>query len=138
LSKRIGLRVYLTHCGAKKVDSLKDSNKKVAPDELYTGTGIRHFVLTCKQKKVRWAVFSDLYGVWFPDAKHNWYDKPPDDVSESEFRNLVADFDRKLRGFDEIWFYYNPGRFHPLYDRLISNSRLRGRIRRFTHLRQIR
>jgi hypothetical protein len=138
LFKRIGLRVYVTHCGAKKDGSLKDSNKKVTPDELYKGTRIKRFMLVCKEKKVRWAIFSDLYGVWFSDAKYNWYDKAPDDVSESDFRDLVADFDRKLHGFDEIWFYYNPSRFHPLYDRLITDSSLRDRITQFTHSRQIR
>jgi hypothetical protein len=90
------------------------------------------------EKKVRWAVFSDLYGVWFPDTKHEWYDKAPDHVTETGFRDLVADFDRKLHGFDEIWFYYNPSRFHSMYDRLITNSSLRDRITRFTHLGQIR
>jgi hypothetical protein len=132
------LRIYVTHCGAKKDDFLIDSNKRVTPDELYTGTRIKRFMLTCKQNRVRWAVFSDLYGVWFPDQKHSWYDKALDEVSESEFKDLVADFDRKLHGFDEIWFYYNPSRFHRLYDRLITDSRLRDKITRFTHLRQIR
>jgi hypothetical protein len=138
LSKGIGLRVYVTHCGAKKDDSLKNSNRKVTPDGLYEGTRIKRFMLVCKERKVRWAIFSDLYGVWFSDAKHQWYDKAPDDVSESEFRDLVADFDRKLRGFDEIWFYYSPSRFHRLYDRLTADSRLKDRITLFTHLREIR
>jgi hypothetical protein len=131
------LRIYVTHCGAKKDDSLKASNKKVKPDELYASIRINRFMHVCKERKVLWAIFSDLYGVWFSDEEHNWYDKSPDDVSDNDFRNLVADFDRKLHGFDEIWFYYNPSRFHALYDRLITDSSLKSRITRFTHLGQI-
>jgi hypothetical protein len=91
----------------------------------------------CKEKEVAWAIFSDLYGVWFPNVKHEWYEKTPDHVNKEEFQQLVSDFDKKLANYDEIWFYYNPGRFHPLYDRLLAESKLANRIRRFTHILEI-
>ena len=42
----------------------------------------------CKEKKVEWAIFSDLYGIWFPSIKHEWYEKPPNTVTEEEFKKL--------------------------------------------------
>lgn len=92
---------------------------------------------TCKERSVVWAVFSDKYGVWFCDVEHEWYEKDPDSVSEEEFIRLLHDFDTKLEGFAEIWFYYNPGRFHPLYARLLEETKLRDKIRKFSHLMQI-
>lgn len=49
----------------------------------------------------------------------------------------MNDFDTKLESFDEIWFYYNPGRFHSLYARLLERTRLGDRIRRFNHVGEI-
>jgi hypothetical protein len=60
-----------------------------------------------------WAIFSDKYGVWFPREKHAWYKKDPDTVSEEEFEQLASNLAEKLADFSEIWFYHNPGRFHP-------------------------
>jgi len=131
------MRIYITHCSAKKDDSLKHTGEKVTPDKLYTATFIQRFIKKCKEKNVNWAIFSDLYGVWFPNIKHEWYEKNPDTVTEQEFRNLVNDFDQKLQNYDEIWFYYNPGRFHRLYKRLLQETKLKDRVRLFTHLREI-
>ena len=36
-----------------------------------------------------------------------------------------------------VWFYYNPGRFHPLYDRLLTETKLNNKITRFTHISDI-
>lgn len=131
------MRIYLTHCSAKKDDSLRDGSTKVSPDVLYTARPTQRFMGKCKLQGVTWAIFSDLYGVWFPDVRHAWYEKDPNTVAEFEFKALLSDFDGRLQGYDEIWFYYNPGRFHPLYRRLISESSLANRITRFTHLEQI-
>ena len=131
------MRIYITHCSAKKDNSLKNSGEKVTPDKLYTATPTQRFMSKCKEKKVNWVIFSDLYGVWFPNIEHWWYEKDPDTVTEQEFKKLVNDFDQKLQDFDEIWFYYNPGRFHPLYERLLQETHLRDKINRFTHLREI-
>lgn len=106
------MKIYLTHCSAKKDDSLKNSGRKVPPDKLYTATPTQRFMNKCKETHVNWAIFSDLYGVWFPDIEHKWYEKDPNTVTEKEFYQLLDDFNRKLQRYEEIWFYYNPGRFH--------------------------
>ena len=130
-------RIYLTHCSARKDMSLKGIRKSVTPDKLYTATPIRRFMKSCKENKVKWAIFSDNYGVWLSEIRNSWYEKSPDSVTDKEFDNLVADFNRKLKGFDEIWFYYNPGRFHGLYRKLLTKTKLKNKIRLFTHLNEI-
>jgi hypothetical protein len=75
--------------------------------------------------------------VWFPEVRHEWYEKDPNTVTEAEFSVLVRDFDDKLASHSEIFFYYNPGRFHPLYERLLDRSALADRVKRITHLRDI-
>jgi hypothetical protein len=129
--------IYITHCSARKDLSLKDINKHVTPDKLYTATPTQRFMNKSKENDVNWAIFSDKYGVWFKNIKNGWYEKSPDSVTDEEFNNLVADFNRKLKDFDEIWFYYNPGHFHPLYRELLNKTRLKRKIRKFTHLSEI-
>jgi hypothetical protein len=92
---------------------------------------------SCKEKKVNWAIFSDQYGVWFPNVKHQWYEKSPDEVTDVEYVELLRGFDERLAEFDEIWFYYNPTRIHKLYRRLLDETSLRTRLRRFTHIAEI-
>jgi hypothetical protein len=115
-------RIFITHCSAKKDNSLKDSSIQVTPDRLYTATATRRFIKRCKNGKVNWAIFSDKHGIWFSDTEHTWYEKDPNKVTDEEFDILMEDFNSKLKGFDEIWFYYNPGRFHPLYKKLLANN----------------
>jgi hypothetical protein len=131
-------RIYLTHCSAKKDDSLRGSGKKVTPDKLYLSPRIQRFMIECKKKGVEWAIFSDKYGVVFPNQEIEWYDKHPNKVTDEEFKKLLRDFDQKLVAYDEIWFYYNPARFHRLYERLLNESKLRDRIRLFTHIKEIK
>jgi len=127
------MRIYITHCSAKKDKRLRNSDIEVTPDKLYTSTKTQCFMNECKKKNVKWAIFSDLYGVWFPEEKHKWYEKSPDTVSEQEFKSLLSDFDQRLQHYDEIWFYYNPGRFHPLYKILLKQSKLKDKVHLFTH-----
>jgi len=127
------MRIYLTHCTAKKDNRLKHTDEKVTPDRLYQGKFVGAFMRTCKQRGVEWAIFSDLYGVWFPHVKHEWYEKRPGSVTDSEFWGLVKDFDEKLAQYDKICFYRNPGRFDSLYERLLTETRLRDRITLFGH-----
>ena len=127
------MKIYLTHCSAKKDASLKHTGKKVTPDKLYTSVQIQRFINECKNERAQWAILSDKYGVWFPNEKHEWYDKHPDTVTEEEFKALVKDFEEKLQDFDEIYFYHNPGRFHALYKRLLKTVKTRGKIILFTH-----
>jgi len=131
------MRIYITHCSKKKDDSLKDTGKKVGPNRLYTAKPTQRFMNRCKEKMVKWAIFSDLHGVWLPNVEYEWYEKDPHTVTEGEFFGLVKDFEEKLEDHDEIYFYYNPGRFHRLYKRLISQTKLRSRITRFSHIAQI-
>lgn len=125
--------IYLTHCSAKKNNSFKGSGRKVTPDELYTATPTRRFMEKCKEENVDWAIFSDKYGVWFPDEKHEWYEKHPNSVTEAEFAELKSDFEERLREYDKILFYHNPGRFHSLYERLLDDVDLCDRVELFSH-----
>ena len=131
------MRIYITHCSAKKNDSLKHTSKKVTPDKLYTATPTQRFINKCKKRKVKWAIFSDLYGVWLPNVKHEWYEKNPNTVTEYEFKKLLKDFEQKLRNYDKIYFYHNPGRFHPLYKSLLRETGLKDKITLFSHIREI-
>jgi len=131
------MRIYVTHCSAKKDDSLKDTGEAVSPDRLYTAKPLQRFMKRCKDKKVQWAIFSDKYGVWFPHVMHEWYEKSPDTVSEYEFKILVRDFEEKLGKYDEINFYHNPGRFHRLYRRLLEDVKVKGKIILFSHKDEI-
>jgi len=130
-------RIYITHCSAKKDDSLRNTGRKVTPDRLYTAKPTQRFMKRCREMQVEWAIFSDLYGVWFPDVEHEWYKKDPDKVTEEEFLALLRDFEEKLRDYDEICFYHNPGRFHPLYRRLLNETGLKNKITLFSHLKEI-
>lgn len=130
-------RIYVTHCSHKKDNRYKETGEAISPDLLYTATPTQRFMARCKARGVRWAIFSDQYGVWFPEKKHEWYEKDPNKVTEDEFSKLVRDFDNKLARYSEICFYYNPGRFHPLYARLLDRSMLADRVKRTTHLRDI-
>ncbi len=93
----------------------------------------------CIAKGVDWAIFSDLYGIWFPNIKHKWYDKHPDTVTEKEYRRLLSDFDSRLKKYDEINFYHRGGRsLHKLYQRILDESGLRKRIRIINSVKGIR
>lgn len=131
------MRIYVTHCSAKKDDSLRGTNKKVTPDRLYKATPLQRFMSRCKEEKVRWAIFSDKYGVWFPHEEHGWYEKDPDTVTRKEFESLVRDFEEKLGNYDDICFYHNPGRFHTLYRKLLKEIRVKSRVTLFSHLAEV-
>jgi hypothetical protein len=131
------MRIYITHCSAKKDPALRDSGRKVTPDKLYTATPTQRFMNKCKGNRVTWAIFSDQFGVWFPDVEHEWYEKDPDTVTQTEFEKLLHSFEENLRAYDEILFYHNPGRFHPLYRRLAQETQLHEKVRLFTHLTDI-
>ena len=131
------MRIYITHCTGIKEDSLKYSNRKVRPEQLYLSAHTQGFISRCKKANTQWAIFSDHYGIWFPEVKKPWYDKHPDTVTEQEFAELLSGFDENLKDFSEIWFYNNPSWFHPLCQQLISISSLNSRIKKFSHLKEI-
>jgi len=131
------MRIYITHCSAKKNAVLKNSGKKVSPDKLYIATPTQRFMNKCIEKRAIWAIFSDLYGVWFPNVEHEWYEKDPNSVTEQEFKYLLQNFEQSLQNYNKIWFYYNSGRFHPLYGQLLRETKLKDKVNLFTHLREI-
>src|SRR5262249_16967111 len=132
------MRISITPCSAKKDASLRNSGVRVTPAKLYTPTTTRRFIEKCKATGVNWAIFSDQYGVWFPHVVHEWYEKDPDTVTDAEFRVLLRSFDDSLSNYDEILFYHNPGRFHPLHRRLVKETKLGGKLSLFSHLSEIR
>ena len=131
------MRIYLTHCCAEKDPALKDTGKAVTPDKLYMATPIRRFMDECKRCNVRWAIFSDLYGVWFPQVTHEWYEKNPDTLTEAEFEALRKNFDEQLSTFSEIRFYHEPGDLHPFHRRLLRETTLAEKVTLFTDLSEI-
>lgn len=131
------MKIFITHCSATKNDEFKGTEIPVPPDRLYTATPTIRFMERCTTAGVPWAILSDQYGVWFPSETHQWYEKSPDAVTDEEFRRLVDDFDTRLKDYDEILFYHNPGRFHPLYRNVIDRSSLTDRVTMISHLAEI-
>jgi len=109
----------------------------VTPDKLYTATPTQRFMEKCKKEHVSWAIFSDKYGIWFPNEKHKWYDKNPNKVTDQEYKQLVKDFEEKLSEYSEIWFYHHPCRFHNLYKKLLEEPNIKAKLVPFNHLTQI-
>ncbi len=135
------MNLYITHCTKIKDDSLKEKDIEVSPDKLYTGKKIQRFMKKCKDCNVKWAIFSDLYGVWFFDVKHKWYEKHPNEVTPQEFDNLVKESEEKLKGFDKIYFYanYKSHYFHHLYKEAIEELKNKGlNILLISHLTDIK
>jgi len=133
-------KIYLTHCSAKKNDAPRGTGRKVTPDLLYSATPTRRFMERCERKRGQWAIFSDHYGVWLAKEEREWYGDDvgdPNRVTEERFWRLVDNFDERLADFDVIYFYHNPGRFHPIYKRLLDETRLKSRVVLITHLREI-
>lgn len=128
------MRIYLTHCSKEKSLDAKATGLPLPPDELYTEAGIRQFMTTCKQKGVAWAILSDHYGVFLPSEKHLYYEKPPATVTPKEELVIIRQFEQKLSGFDEIWFFVRTETFHPFYERVLNSSSLRDRITIFKDL----
>jgi hypothetical protein len=120
--------LYITHCTNKKNPCLKDTGEKVPPDKLYIGDKITGFINRCNNQNVEWAIFSDLYGIWFPHERHKYYDKHPNEVSDEEFNKLLDDSEKKLKKYGRVYFYGNhrSPRFHHLYKKLITQLRKRG------------
>lgn len=131
------MRIYLTHCCASKNERLRGTDTGVTPDILYTSSRTQKFMNRCKEKRVNWAILSDKYGIWFPNEEHIWYEKHPKTVTATELDSLIGDFERKLEHYDEIYFYYHPGRFHKLYRQLLELVHPKGRVIPFIHLTQI-
>lgn len=135
------MNIYITYCSGSKDNSLAGTGRKVTPDQLYASGRIQEFVNQCRSVGVRWAIFSDHYGVWFSDEEREWYGDDvgdPNRVTDEKYRMLVQDFDSKLASFEKILFYYRTDTFHPLHRRLVADSRHKDRITLTTELEAIR
>lgn len=137
--RRSDMRIlYFTHCCAKKDDSMKGTEKEVSPIKLYRATPTQRFIKRCIQAGVEWAIFSDKYAFVFSRDRVAWYEKHPSSLTRAEKRKLFDNAFDVLKDYDLAYFYYNPGRFHPVYQELIDEMRRRGRkIRPITHLDDI-
>ncbi len=131
------MRIYLTHCSREKSPAAKTSGLPLPPDELYTEPGIQQFMTACKSKGVNWAILSDNYGVFLPTEKHEYYEKPPATVTPEEEAVIAAQFNQRLSGYDEIWFFVRPETFHPFYDRVLKSISNHKTVTVFTELEEI-
>jgi len=131
------MRIYLTHCSKEKSATAKASGLPLPPDELYTEDGIQVFMNACKSRGADWAILSDNYGVFFPNEKHAYYEKPPASITPEEEAVIIAQFNERLAGYDEIWFYVRPATFHPFYERVLKASALADRVRLFEKIGEI-
>jgi len=131
-------KIFITHCSCKKDPEFEGTNIKVTPDKLYRSRNFLGFIDKCESENENWAVFSDKFGIVFPTDKIPWYNKSPNAVTEDEYKKLLADFISKLIGYQEIWFYHNPGRFHSLYRRIVKDAKEEGlNIILFSHKNEI-
>jgi hypothetical protein len=118
--------ICLTHCSREKALELERTGTAVTPDELYTSESLLRFIRFCKNNGLEWAIFSDRYGVVFPNEKISWYNKPPSEVTQEEFEELLKNFTTRLASYDEIHFYQRKGETHPLFERIVAQGRLSG------------
>jgi hypothetical protein len=131
------MRIYITPCCAEKEEKYQASGELVPPNLLYTSKKTQGFMRQCKVRQVAWAIFSDLYGVWFPEIRHAWYEKDPNSVTDEEFWQLLRNFDESLAPYSQICFYHNPGSLNPLHKRLLKETALGDRVKMITKLRDI-
>jgi len=129
--------IYITYCSAKKDDSLKGSDITAIPEQLYTSGRIQLFMTRCKELNVPWAIFSDLYGIIFPDEKHLWYDKHPNEVTGEELEGLVQNCLERLKDYEVIYFYYQGG-LNYLYQRVIGKLTKFKRVKVFNDWKEIK
>ena len=116
-------KLYITHCSRDKDPELKASGAVATPDRMYTLPSLQRFIRYCRANGLDWAIFSDKYGVVFPDETIPWYSKPPSDVTEEEFAGLLDNFITRLAAYDEIWFYQRAEDTHPLFQRIVALGR---------------
>ena len=119
-------QLYITHCSREKDTALEKSGERATPDRLYTSPVLKRFIRHCQSQGLAWAIFSDKYGVVFPQETIPWYSKPPSEVTEEEFAALLENFTTRLAGYDEIWFYQRAGETHPLFQRVMELGRQAG------------
>jgi len=122
------MQIYLTHCSKNKSLLAKKSGEKMTPNQLYTDPGLQAFIRRCREVNSPYAILSDVFGVIFPDEKHEYYEKPPSTVTPEEEIKITENFHIRLSAFDEIRFYVRKETFHPFYERIIRNGPLAERV----------
>src|SRR5262245_4639650 len=98
------MKIYITHCSAKKNESLANSSKEVFPTDLYTAKPTQRFMRRCSEIGAQWGIFSDHYGIWLANEKRKWYGDDvgdPNRISDAKFQSLVENFDNRLAGYDK-------------------------------------
>lgn len=130
-------RIYITYCSWQKDDRLKGTGIRVTPDKLYLSTRIQSFIAHCRVKNVKWAIYSDYCGVWFPEDLHAWYDLHPDNVPEEAIYGLSQVFSKSLSKYDEIYYFYDKKTLHPLYERIVNESEIFERVHWFDDIKII-
>lgn len=130
------MKVYLTHCCAKKNELARTTGIAMPPEEMYIEPDIQKFFSYCLSHKLAFGVLSDLYGIWLSPEKKRWYEKSPDTVTDVEKAEILRIFDHELSRFSEIIFLIRPESFHPFYDFVLSHSKHTNRIRRITELKE--
>lgn len=131
------MRIYLTHCSREKLPAAKRDGLEYPPDELYTDPGLQAFIARCRERGQAWAILSDRYGVFFPQEKHPYYEKPPADVTAAEEAEITRGFHAQLSEYDQIWFFTRSETFHSFYERVARNGALAGRVVVFDNLERI-
>ncbi|MEM5815924.1 MAG: hypothetical protein QXL14_02640 [Candidatus Aenigmatarchaeota archaeon] len=129
--------LYITHCSKKKAKTYSQTT----PENLYTALYLQRFIKKCKESNVEWGILSDKYGIVFPNQKIEWYDLSPSHLlkNQTKSKELVEKITQQLQGFDKVYFYHNPGRFHKFYRYLINELKNRNvDIELISHLSQIK
>lgn len=119
------MKLFITYCSKSKDESLIGTEKRVRPEQLYTSNRIQNFIQECKEAGAYWAIFSDQYGVWFPNEEHEWYEKSPNDVTDSEFAQLVSSSAKRLNKYDVYFFNPEDGELDALYQDLVKELKKR-------------
>lgn len=132
------MKIYLTHCSKEKSARARESGGSYPPDELYTDPELLAFIARCKESENNWAILSDRYGLFLPDEKHAYYEKPPSSVTLEEEMAITRDFHIRLAEYTEILFYVRRDTFHPFYERVLKNGPLAGRTTLFEDLKNIK
>lgn len=114
--------IHITYCCKNKQKSA--CNSSVPLSELYISHRVQSFINFCKKQNYSWGIFSDLYGLVLSSEKIKWYNKPPAEVTDEEYKLLLKTTLTKLKQYDKIFFYYTTDSFHPLYLKLVSDLKL--------------
>lgn len=118
----------MTYCSKHKVENTAGGSNLFFPSQLYTSRRVQAFVRFCESHGYTWAIFSDQYGLVSDNEKIEWYNKPPNGVTDEEYESLLRDTIIKLNGYDDVIFFYEYPTFHPLYRKLTNDLKQHKRV----------